>query len=357
MTRVVLLTEIPAPYRIPLFNALAERVDLRVLFLAARQPERLYQLHAEELRYDWDVLPGVELHVGRRWVVMNRGLVRRLRAADALLLGGWNQPAFWEALAYGRVARTPTYVWVESTLHDSPAGTNSLSKRVFARSVAGALVPGKKSAEYVRALAPATDLTVAPNAVDNILFASRVADRDALRVELGLDRCTFLYVGRLSPEKGVKILVRAFADVEDATLVVAGAGPDEAALRAAAPDSVRFLGNLERDDLPRWYAAADAVVVPSLADTWGMALNEGAAAGLPLVAADGAGGAWELVEDGVNGLRVPSGDVSAMAEALRRLVADDVFRRDAGLRSAEIATRFTAEAWADAVVQMLRAAT
>jgi glycosyltransferase involved in cell wall biosynthesis len=352
-----LLTEIPAPYRIPLFNALAARVDLRVLFLAARQPQRLYELHAEELHYDWDVLPGIDVGLGRRWVVVNHGLVRRLRGADALLLGGWNQPTFWEALAYGRATRTPTYVWVESTLHDSPAGTNSVSKRMFARSVTGVVVPGKKSAEYVRALAPAAQLTTAPNAVDNSLFASRVADRDALRAELGLDRCTFLYVGRLSPEKGAQVLLRAFAGVDGADLVLAGAGPEEAALRAAAPDGVRFLGNVARDELARWYAAVDAVVVPSLADTWGMALNEAAAAGLPLVAAEGAGGAWELVEDGVNGFRVPSGDVGALTAALRRLVEDDQFRRDAGVRSAELATRFTADAWADAVVQMVRRTT
>lgn len=357
MTRVVLLTEIPSPYRIPLFNALAERVDVRILYLAARQPHRLYQLHTEEMHYDWDVLPGVDVEVGRRWVIVNRGLVRRLRGADALLLGGWNQPTFWAALAYGRTTRTPTYVWVESTLNDSPAGTNSVSKRVFARNVNGFIVPGRKSAEYVRALAPAARVAVAPNAVDNALFASRVADRQALRAEFGLDRCTFLYVGRLSPEKGVEVLVRAFAEVEDATLIVAGAGPEEAALRAVASEGVRFLGNVERDELPRWYAAVDAVVVPSLADTWGMALNEAAAAGLPLVAADGAGGAWELVEDGVNGFRVPAGDVAALTAALRRLVEDVQLRRDAGVRSAELATRFTADAWAQAVEQMLRSTT
>lgn len=355
MTRLALLTEIPAPYRIPLFNALANRVELRVLFLAASNPHRPYRLHEEELQFDWQFLPGTDVEVGGRWIVINRGLVRRLRSADALLLGGWNQPTFWEALAYGRTTRTPTYVWVESTRHDSPVGTNSRSKRMFARSVTGILVPGRKSAEYARALAPGARLTVAPNAVDNALFASRAADREALRAEMGLDRCTFLYVGRLSPEKGVQILVRAFAEVDGATLVIAGAGPEEAALRAAAPGGVRFLGNVERDELPRWYAAVDALVVPSLADTWGMALNEAAAAGLPLVAAEGAGGAWELVEDGVNGFRVPSGDVAALAEALRRLVADEQFRRDAGAYSAKVATRFTADAWAEAVVQTVRA--
>ncbi|MBV8395966.1 MAG: hypothetical protein JO064_06870, partial [Actinobacteria bacterium] len=58
LTRVTLLTEIPAPYRIPLFNALAARIDLRVVFLRDRHPERPYDLHRDELEFDWRVLPG-----------------------------------------------------------------------------------------------------------------------------------------------------------------------------------------------------------------------------------------------------------------------------------------------------------
>ena len=59
--RLALLTEIPAPYRIPLFNALAERVELRVLFLAERDPRRaFYELHRDEWRFDHRVLSGPE---------------------------------------------------------------------------------------------------------------------------------------------------------------------------------------------------------------------------------------------------------------------------------------------------------
>ena len=52
MTRLELVTEIPAPYRIPLFNALAERLDLHVLFLRERNPDRPFDLHREELDFD-----------------------------------------------------------------------------------------------------------------------------------------------------------------------------------------------------------------------------------------------------------------------------------------------------------------
>ena len=340
MTRVALLTEIPAPYRIPLFNALADRVDLDVVFLAHSNPQRLYRLHEDELRFRWRVLPGADVTIAGRWVVLNRGVLRAVRDSDALLLGGWNQPAFWTALA----TRKPAYVWVESTLADS-GGAGAL-KRMFARRATGFVVPGRAAEEYVHTLAPSARVAIAPNAVDNELFASGVARED-------VEGVCILYVGRLAKEKGVDVLLHAARGL-DATVVLAGTGPEEQALRAIAPEGTRFLGNVERDDLPAWYATADVLVLPSLAEPWGMPLNEGAAAGLPLVSTDAAGAAHELIEDGVNGFRVPPGNVAALHDALERLLDSAALRRSAGERSREIAARFTPDAWADAVAASVR---
>jgi glycosyltransferase involved in cell wall biosynthesis len=340
MTRVTLLTEIPAPYRIPLFNALAERVDLQVVFLAERNPLRPYALHANEHRFRSLVLPGRDVTVGGRWIVLNRGVARAVRDSDVLLLGGWNQPAFWIALATSK----PAHVWVESTLADA-GGAGGALKRLFARRAAGFVVPGRAAAEYVRTFAPAASVAIAPNAVDNALFASGAARSD-------VEGPCVLYVGRLAREKGVDVLLRAARGL-DATVVLAGSGPEEEALRAIAPAGTRFLGNVARDDLPAWYATADVLVLPSRSEPWGMPLNEGAAAGLPLVSTSAAGAAWELIEDGVNGFRVPPGDVEALRGALERLVGDAVFRSAAGERSREIVARLTPEAWAEAVAATL----
>jgi glycosyltransferase involved in cell wall biosynthesis len=348
MTRVTLLTEIPAPFRIPLFNALAERVDLRVAFLRATQPSRRYRRHDDELRFERRVLPGLRLGGGSRWVLLNAGVGGATRGADAVVAGGWSQPAYWQALTWSRARDVPFLVWVESTLRDARPGRGDALKRHFARNADGFLVPGTASAEYVRSLVPDADVTVAPNAVDAELFASRVADREQLRTERGLERPTVLYVGRLAPEKGVDVLLDAARGL-DADVVVAGSGPEEARLRAGASGNVRFAGQVDRDDLPAWYAAADVLCLPSRSEPWGMTLNEGAAAGLPLVATEAAGGAWDLVEDGRNGFRVPAGDPDALRGALERLVADEPFRRAAGARSRELSAGFTARAWAEAV--------
>lgn len=346
--RVALLTEIPAPYRIPLFNALAERVDLHVVFLTGSNPDRPYRMHETEHRFRSQVLPGRDFTVGGRWIVLNHGVARALRGADAVVVGGWNEPAFWTAVAWARLAGRPAVAWIESTERDARGDSSGWAKRALARSFTSFVVPGRAAEAYVRTLRGDAHIAIAPNAVDGGLFASRLADRDAVRAERGIDGVCVLYVGRLAPEKGVDVLLRAVTGL-DVTVVLAGAGPEEVRLRAAAPAGARFLGNVERDELPAWYAAADVLVLPSLSEPWGMSLNEGAAAGLPLVSTDAAGAAYELIEDGVNGFRVPAGDVHALRGALERLVSDGSFRHEAGARSRELSRAFSPDAWADAV--------
>ena len=344
--RLALLTEIPAPYRTPLFNALAERVELRVLFLAEQDPRRgYYEQLREERRFDHRTLAGRQLRRGGRWIVLSRHVLRELRRfrPDAVAVGGWNQPAFWLALVYCRAKRVPLLVWIESTERDARSESRllGLARRAMVRGASGAYVPGSASAEYARGLGVELVVT-APNAIDAEVFERAAVDRAAR------DSCTFLYVGRLDPEKGVDTLLDAFAGI-DGELVLVGSGRDEARLRAVAPARVRFAGSLDREGVVEEYARADVLVLPSRSEPWGMVLNEGAQAGLPLVATEESGAAHDLVEEGVNGFRVPAGDVAALRHALAMLAGDAELRHSFGARSRELATRFTPEAWADGV--------
>ena len=148
----------------------------------------------------------------------------------------------------------------------------------------------------------------------------------ALRDTLVLGHAlTFLYVGRLAAEKNVAQVVTAFREAParlpggHARLVIAGAGPKEAELRAQAPNSVTFLGHLDRAQmLPALYASADAFVFASVTETLGLVVLEAMASGLPVIAIP-AGGVAEHLRDGENGLATPPNDASAMADAMVRL--------------------------------------
>jgi phosphatidylinositol alpha 1,6-mannosyltransferase len=152
---------------------------------------------------------------------------------------------------------------------------------------------------------------------------------DALRAQLGVgNRFMFLHVGRLAPEKRAEQVADAYRVAvgrlppDSTRLVIAGAGPREAAVRAAAPEGTIFLGYLDRvRELPTLYASADAFVFASLTETLGLVVLEAMASGLPVIAAP-AGGVADHLRDGVNGLSYPPGDVGAMADAMVALASD-----------------------------------
>lgn len=120
-----------------------------------------------------------------------------------------------------------------------------------------------------------------------------------------------LYVGRLSPEKGILDLVEA---CQGLPLVVVGDGP----LREKVPDAVGFVAPGE---LGPYYRAAAVVAVPSRREGYGMVVREAMAWGRPVVAS-AVGGLTDAVEDGITGLLVPPGDVEGLREALEALLAN-----------------------------------
>ncbi|CCG40503.1 glycosyltransferase [Magnetospirillum molischianum] len=131
-------------------------------------------------------------------------------------------------------------------------------------------------------------------------------------------------LGRLHPNKGFDVLLRAVARVEGAVLWLAGEGPLRAELTAQAEtlgiaSRVRFLG--WRDDGPRLLASADLFVCPSRHEPLGNVVIEAWAAARPVIAAASQGPS-QLIRDGIDGLLVPVDDDDAMAAGLARLLAD-----------------------------------
>ena len=187
--------------------------------------------------------------------------------------------------------------------------------------------PSTASREEVMRLG-AADVEVWGRGVDTELFHPGRRSQ-AMRAALGMgSRFTFLYVGRLAPEKRPQQILEAFRVASEILpkgvihLIVAGSGPREPELRAAAPPGVTFLGLLERQSqLPDLYANSDAFLFASVTETLGLVVLEAMASGLPVVAPS-AGGVRDHLVDGENGMVCPEGDTAEMARAMIRLTGD-----------------------------------
>ena len=176
----------------------------------------------------------------------------------------------------------------------------------------------------------------------------------------GVARAVLLFVGRLSAEKRVdvilKLLPRWRRRFPDLVLALAGDGPTGAALRgvAARLEGVRFLGEIEPADLPALYGLADLLLLPSRYEGVPKVLLEAARCGLPAVAT-AVGAVPEVIDDGRTGRLVPPGDDEAFAAAVEAAVADAAWRRAAGEAArARAAALFDVERGVEAVVEAWR---
>ncbi len=172
----------------------------------------------------------------------------------------------------------------------------------------------------------------------------------------------FLFVGKLSPVKQPALILEAFRRVRESaacTLLVVGTGELEESLREqVARDGIRdvvFAGFLNRSRISEAYAAADALVLFSRSETWGLVVNEAMNFSLPIVVSSAVGCAVDLVEDGRNGYVVDVDDVNGLASALESLLEPER-RAELGRRSLELVGRWNYDDARDGIVAACEAA-
>lgn len=371
--RLLILTEIIAPYRIPVFNALAarEEVDLHVIFLSETDCSlRQWRVERERIQFSYEVLRSFRRRIGKFNLLLTNAVAATLERnnPDVILAGGYNYLAMWQARRWARRRAIPLLLWSESNARDKRRNLwwVEFAKRRFIRSCQAHAVAGSSSAEYIKSFGVETEkIFVAPDAVDVERFA-RGADearRDPnFRVRFELPDRYFLYVGRFVQSKGVFDLLSAYANLPDDArrkvgLVFVGDGEEREELarrsRNVQPGYIRFPGFMPQDELPALYAWADAFVFPTHSDPWGLVVNEAMACRLPVIATDVAGCTADLVRDRVNGYVVSAGRPELLSQAMLKLLNDPELRNRMGQERARIIQSFTPETWAKGVVRAI----
>jgi len=163
-----------------------------------------------------------------------------------------------------------------------------------------------------------------PQGIDGHLFDPARRDESLWR-ELGDGRRVLLWVGRMSPEKGLDALAASYAALrarrDDVHLVIVGEGPYRERLQELAPDA-SFLGVKTGEELAAVYASADVFLFPGHAETFGQTVLEAAASGLAAVVSAGSGTEDAMIRD-VTALSVAPGDSRGFVAAVEQLLDDD----------------------------------
>jgi glycosyltransferase involved in cell wall biosynthesis len=345
---VALVTGVVSDHRVEPFRALAEREQIEILAWDDPGPPEagLPLRHVSQLEAAREVASG------------------RYRAVIAGLGGRVALPATYVA---ARRAGIPFVLWASLWAHPrTPAHLLSwLPMRLIYRGADAVVTYGPHVSSYVALHRSRGNVFEAPQAVDPAVFGRAVSDaeRAEARARAGVSDDGFLalFAGRLVPEKGIATLLQAWGEAalpEDAVLAFAGEGT----VPLGTGPGVQRLGRVERNQLPALYAAADALVLPSLdtatfREPWGLVVNEAMHQGTPVIVSDAVGAAaGGLVLDGRTGFVVPAGDAAALAARLTALATSPGLRERLGNAGKEAVAAYTPEAWAEGMIRALRAA-
>jgi glycosyltransferase involved in cell wall biosynthesis len=355
---VLLLNNVPAPYFEPLFETLGRESGWRLTVCYAS---------TWNAGIGWEE-KSIAGSVAHRTIVLDQlsaGLRRWFGswAAAAASLGGillrerpeylicygytlWPQMTL---LLYAMATATPfAAIGDANYFNETRGGLKQWIKRAWLRRVArraSALIAvGTASRLFWESHgARPEQLFEARFAVDNDFFARecerRKEDAARLRTRFGLDgKVVFLFVGRLIERKNVDLIIRAIRQTEDqrAALVIAGAGEERAALEALARGESRvvFAGAVAPEQLPAYYAMADALVLPASREPWGLVVNEAMASGLAVIAHRHCGAALDLIGED-NGVLLDGFEVAELAAAMRSMLNDEARMRSMKYNSRE----------------------
>ena len=237
------------------------------------------------------------------------------------------------------LAHKPEYCPALMTLHGEwSENSDPLARAIFDRASKIA-VCSQSTLDYVLDNAPAAG-------PQTVLIRNALPVQEAPNIEAD-DSTTLLVLGRLSREKGFDLAIRAIKDLsqefEDLKLLVAGSGIEEQALRQLTEElglqqRVKFLGPVDRQDVPALIRRASIVVVPSRKEGFGLTALEAAWMERPVIAS-AVGGLTEVVRHNETGLLVETEDVEALSRAIRTLVLDSSLTRRLGLEARLQASR------------------
>ena len=371
---LVVLTNIPTPYRTAFFDALAEAAAcagkrFHVLYCAKTEPGRHWPYDASKMKHAHTVLRGFHPSLTGISAHLNPGVLAELNLLkpDTLLIAGsWNTPTM---LTAGLNIYSPAprrFFWSEghadAALHKS--GLIAWLRRRVYRTFDGFAVPNSKSAEWAIAQAGSPRPIVAlPNAINAAFFKRPSGDtRSQARAKLGLPEKgrVLVQVSVLNARKGVLPLAKSFLGLPvveraGARLLFVGEGEQRSALESLAASSagtIRLLGQLPPEDVRQVLWAADAFVLNTRLDPNPLSAIEASAAGLPIVMSAAAGNVGEIVEAPDAGFVIR--DPADPTETWRAVLsASDEQLAAMGARAALNAQRFDAPAVARSLIKQL----
>lgn len=338
--KVLLITNMISPYRIPLFNIISEKGDFnfKVIALAEREKNREWEFGKNKIKFDYQILPGWHWFIwGKKREVaihFNRGVFKMLLegSPDIVITSGYDSLAYWQAFLYCKIYKKKFILWNGTTIFSSGSvqGIRGMLKRIIIRGADKYIAYGTKSKEYLEYFGAKTDdIYITTNSVDMDYFkleVNKYRNNNFLNKKReGYPEILLLYVGQLIFRKGVLNVLKALKELNDNRIgfLIVGNGPEEKDLKQYCRDNnlknIYFEGFKQQEELPEYYALADIFILPSFEEVWGLVVNEALASGLYVLSSKYAGVSYDLIKEGWNGEIFDPYDINKITSLIKNV--------------------------------------
>eukprot|EP00388_Colpodella_angusta_P002529 GDKJ01008764.1.p3 GENE.GDKJ01008764.1~~GDKJ01008764.1.p3 ORF type:complete len:384 (-),score=27.65 GDKJ01008764.1:3442-4593(-) len=380
MNKLAIVTTHPIQYYAPIFKLLAAKCNLMVFYTwgETAQNERLDQEFKKVFKWDIPLLDGypylflenVAKDKGSHHFkgINNPTIINEIKNfnPDALLVYGW---AYQSHLKVLRHFKGKIQVWFrgDSTNLNTNGWLKALIRKTFLKWVYQhvdiAFYVGSANKAYYEKLGLTNQkLIFAPHAIDNHRFAALPSKGYTdLRKTLNLTTkdILVLFAGKLDHKKNPSLLLKAFEDIDmpNAHLLFVGNGSLEEELKDRVKNemikNVHFISFQNQSQMPIIYQACDVYCLPSVSETWGLAVNEAMAAKKAILVSNKVGCAVDLVKNGENGFIFKSADLADLKEKLLVLLKNKQLTAEMGVISSKIIENWTMQQQADTIIKTL----
>jgi glycosyltransferase involved in cell wall biosynthesis len=287
MYDAVVITNLPAFYKINLYQAIALKKRLFVIFVGKHSEIRTQDFNAQTIPFQHAFL-SKSTYETRSTLPTLLALLKTLHKLKykKIVLGGWDLPEYW--LAWLLNPKRKLLLALESGLGESKiTGIAATIKRIFLKRISGVLASGKPH----QALLDALGYTGASWLTDGVGLMNPVP----VLPRHATCQNRFLYLGRLSKEKNLDTLIQAVNQQQDATLTLVGNGPESEHLKALAGPNIHFQSHVPNWELNHVFQQHDVLILPSIREPWGLVVEEALFHGLPVLLSNTVG-CRELVD-------------------------------------------------------------
>ena len=310
----IIVTPINSFYKVNLFNEIAKDLGLFVIYTGSKSGKRSDDFYKNEMCFNNMFLPNSSI----KSFFSILSVIKQCHCKK-IILTGWDY--IWTIPLLYLVTFKKVGCIVESSVNESEtSGIKAWVKNIILKKIDVVFASGELQEKLVRKLGYNGDvIKYGGCGILNYQPQPIFKPRDSVK--------HFLYVGRLSPEKNIDLLIQVFNELPQLELTIIGTGKESDRYKSLSNPNIHFLGSIDNANLPKYYQESDCFLLPSKSEPWGLVVEEALNNGCPVIVSDMVGCSQDLVINYNSGIIFESGNKIKLRDAILSMTDVEVYNK------------------------------